>query len=99
MRNVYLTKSQAYSYETNPSSRQRGCYIRTITARVQLKKTLVVGLKGLDAKTNWLAVSRQSGSNSDSELAAVGVQQRVREWELSHLSVEDSHGKLVVEEE
>jgi hypothetical protein len=28
-----------------------------------------------------------------------GVQQRVREWELSQLSVGDSHGKLVVEEE
>jgi hypothetical protein len=28
--------------------------------RIQLKKILVVGLKGLDAKTNWLAVNRQS---------------------------------------
>jgi hypothetical protein len=29
------------------------CYIRIITAGVQLKKkSLVVGLKGLDAKTN-----------------------------------------------
>jgi hypothetical protein len=37
----------------NLSSRQRGCYIRTITASVQLKKeSLVVGLKGPDAKTN-----------------------------------------------
>jgi hypothetical protein len=36
-----------------PSSRQRGCYIRTINAGVQLKKiNLVVGLEGLDAKTN-----------------------------------------------
>jgi hypothetical protein len=33
--------------------RQRGCYIRAITAGVQpKKKILVVGLKGLDAKTN-----------------------------------------------
>jgi hypothetical protein len=40
------------SIRNNPSSRQRGCYIRTITARVQLKKeSLVVILKGLDAKT------------------------------------------------
>jgi hypothetical protein len=31
---------------------QRGCYIRTITAGVQPKKNLVVGLKGLDVKTN-----------------------------------------------
>jgi hypothetical protein len=29
---------ETYSYETNPSSYQRGCYIRTMTARVQLKK-------------------------------------------------------------
>jgi hypothetical protein len=38
----------------NPSSLQRGCYIRTNNARVQLekKKSLVVGIKGLDAKTN-----------------------------------------------
>jgi hypothetical protein len=27
-------------------------YIRAITARVQLKKSMVVGLEGLDAKTN-----------------------------------------------
>jgi hypothetical protein len=33
MRSVHLTKGQAYSKETNPSSRHRGCYIRTITAR------------------------------------------------------------------
>jgi hypothetical protein len=37
--------------------------MRTITARVQLKKkkkNLVVGLKGLDAKMNLLAVNSQS---------------------------------------
>jgi hypothetical protein len=33
-------------------SRQKRCYIRTITARIHLKKSLVVGLKELDAKTN-----------------------------------------------
>jgi hypothetical protein len=32
-------------------------YYRTSSAE---KKSLVVGLKGLDAKTNWLAVNRQS---------------------------------------
>jgi hypothetical protein len=37
--------------QTHPL-RQRGCYIRTITASVQLKKILVVVLKGLVAKTN-----------------------------------------------
>jgi hypothetical protein len=35
--------------------------IKLITARIQLEeKTLVVGLKGLDAKTNSLPVNRQS---------------------------------------
>jgi hypothetical protein len=29
------------------------------------KKSLFEGLKGLDAKTNWLAVNRQSQSSSD----------------------------------
>jgi hypothetical protein len=33
-------------------SRQRGYYIRTITARAQLKKKKFVSLKELDAKTN-----------------------------------------------
>jgi hypothetical protein len=60
MRYVHLTKGQAYSQETNASSRQRGCYIRTITAKAQLKNSLVVGLKELDAKTNRLAENRQS---------------------------------------
>jgi hypothetical protein len=32
-----------------------------------VKKSLVVGLKGLDAKSNWLAVNRQSYSKSDSD--------------------------------
>jgi hypothetical protein len=51
-----LDESQAYSYETNLSSRQR-CNIRTITARVQLKKeSLIVDLKGLYTKTNCTAL-------------------------------------------
>jgi hypothetical protein len=37
---------------TDPSSHQRGCYIRTMTASVQLKKKLlVVSLKELVVKT------------------------------------------------
>jgi hypothetical protein len=47
---VHSTKGQAYSQETNSSSCQIRCYIRTMTARVQLKKNLVVSLKGLDSK-------------------------------------------------
>jgi hypothetical protein len=52
VRNIHKTKGQAYSEEGDPSSRQRGSYIRTTTTRVHLKKNLVVGIKGLDAKTN-----------------------------------------------
>jgi hypothetical protein len=37
---VHLRKGQAYSQETNPSSRQKGCYIKTIRPGVQLKKYL-----------------------------------------------------------
>jgi hypothetical protein len=44
--NVHLTKCQACSWETNSSSRQRGCYIRTITAGVQLKKISGRGFQG-----------------------------------------------------
>jgi hypothetical protein len=41
--------------------------MRTMTARVQLQKKIIfVNDKGLGAKTNGLAVNRQSQSNSDS---------------------------------
>jgi hypothetical protein len=40
---------------------KRGCYIGISTAKVQLKKkSLVVSLKGVDAKMNWSVVNRQS---------------------------------------
>jgi hypothetical protein len=39
---MHLTEGQAYSYQTNPSSRQRGCYIKTTTASVQLKNKISV---------------------------------------------------------
>jgi hypothetical protein len=38
--------------ETNPSSREIGCYIRNIATSVQLKNILAVILKGLGSKTN-----------------------------------------------
>jgi hypothetical protein len=44
----------------DPSSRQRGYYIKTVTAGVQLKNFLTVSLEGLGAKTKLLAVNRQS---------------------------------------
>jgi hypothetical protein len=55
----YLQDNNTVQLRT-PSSRQRGCYMRTITASVQLKKSLVMSLKGLDVKMNGLAVNRQS---------------------------------------
>jgi hypothetical protein len=47
------------------SSRQRECYTRTMTVKAQLQQQqqqqrLVVSLKRLGAKTDWLAVNRQS---------------------------------------
>jgi hypothetical protein len=61
MRYVHLMKCQACSQETNPSSCQRGSYLRTTTAKVQLKeKNSGRGSKGLDTKMNWLAVNHQS---------------------------------------
>jgi hypothetical protein len=38
---------QQLLYITEPSSRQRGCYIRTMTARVQLKNLLLLVSRGL----------------------------------------------------
>jgi hypothetical protein len=43
VRNVHMTKGQAYSQQTNPSSRLRGCYIRTNTATVQLGNKKISG--------------------------------------------------------
>jgi hypothetical protein len=43
------------------------------------EKTFVMHLKGLDAKTNWLAVNRQSKSNSDSNSEGA----EPREWEYN----------------
>jgi hypothetical protein len=45
VQNIRLTKGQGYSYETN-ISRQRGCYIKTTAARVQLKKNSGRGSEG-----------------------------------------------------
>jgi hypothetical protein len=46
VRNIDLTKGQAYSYEKIASSRQRGCYMRTITARAQLENIFGHGPEG-----------------------------------------------------
>jgi hypothetical protein len=65
VRNVHLTKGQAYSWATNPSSRQRGCYIRTITARVLLKKISGRGSHGAWRQYELIGVNRQSYSSFD----------------------------------
>jgi hypothetical protein len=51
--NDYAGDGQQQLYTTDPSSVQKGCYIKTMNASIQLKrKLLVVSLKGLVAKTN-----------------------------------------------
>jgi hypothetical protein len=64
---IYLLKLQHLQNKVlrtieNPSSSLRGCYIRIMTARVQMKKKkpLVMTLKGLDSKMNCLVVNPQS---------------------------------------
>jgi hypothetical protein len=54
----FRSAPRLYSEDSRPAeiietSRQRACYIRTITARDESeKKTVVVGLSGLDTNTN-----------------------------------------------
>jgi hypothetical protein len=56
------------THETTPSSRQRRCYIRTTTAKVQLQKKKNGGDPHMSgAKKNSFALNRQSQSNSDSD--------------------------------
>jgi hypothetical protein len=38
VRYINLMKGQAYSKDTNPYSRQTGCYVRIMTTRIQLKE-------------------------------------------------------------
>jgi hypothetical protein len=47
-------KGQQQLLMTDPSSRERGCYIRIMIAGVQLRKIILsVSLKLLGAKTNY----------------------------------------------
>jgi hypothetical protein len=49
-----LDKGEACSQETNPSSPQRECYIRIMTARVQLQKLWSWPSRGLSLRwTDW----------------------------------------------
>jgi hypothetical protein len=51
--NDYAGENQQQLNTTNPSSRQKGCYIRIITSIVQLENKIAGReLKGLVAKTN-----------------------------------------------
>jgi hypothetical protein len=50
-RYVHLTKAK-HIHKRQIHLLVRGSYVRTITARAQLKKISGLGLKGLDAKTN-----------------------------------------------
>jgi phosphoribosylaminoimidazole (AIR) synthetase len=44
------------------------------------KKMLVVSLKGLGGKTNWLAVNRQSLNNSGSDVTLCSVVDIITVW-------------------
>jgi hypothetical protein len=59
VRNVRLTEGQSHSYETNPTSRQRGCYIRDYYRKSSVEK-LFGCLKDGEDKMNGLAINRQS---------------------------------------
>jgi hypothetical protein len=43
----YTLDERSSVFLTDPSSRQRGCYIRTITAKVRLEKTSGHGPQGV----------------------------------------------------
>jgi hypothetical protein len=53
--NDFAGEDQQQLQTTDPSSRQGGRYIRTMTSSIQMKTILAVSLKGLGAKTNWPA--------------------------------------------
>lgn len=50
--NDCVNEGQHQLQTTDPSSRQNGCHLRTMIARVELKNLLVVILMGLGAETN-----------------------------------------------
>jgi hypothetical protein len=57
---TWLYVRSTYSQETNPTSRQRGCYMKTMSAKVQLQKKIYDrDPQAVGAKTNWLAVHRE----------------------------------------
>jgi hypothetical protein len=61
LRMTALTRTNSNCKTTDPSSHQRGRYIRAITANVQLENKISCReSQGLVAKTNWLVVNRQS---------------------------------------
>jgi hypothetical protein len=52
VRYVHLTKKTSIFIRDKPIFSSDRMYIRTITARIQVKKYLVTGLEGLGATTN-----------------------------------------------
>jgi hypothetical protein len=79
-----------------PILSSEGMLHKTITTSLSWKiNLLVLGLKGLVAKTKYLAVSRQSGSNSDSDSEA--SRRPEREWSESSAVKEEGFGwRLIV---
>jgi hypothetical protein len=72
-----LDKGQACSYETNSPSRQTGCYIRTMTSRVQLQKKKKSRLEEV--------IGGRLVSQSSPELVAVAAGQASRTSAQEHV--------------
>jgi hypothetical protein len=58
--------------DINSSSRQRDCYVRTMTVRVQLKKNPGHKPQGAWRRDELIGGKRQSQSNSESDSELVG---------------------------
>jgi hypothetical protein len=52
-----------------------------MTIKIQLKKSLVLCLKGISAKMNWLTVNRQSYSNFDIDFEENQSRRGLAGWE------------------
>jgi hypothetical protein len=90
--NGCASEGQQQLWASDPSSRQRWCYIRTMKTNVQLNKTLlIVSLTELAAKTNWLEVNA-SRKVTLSWQFSWALQERLRSGgTLVHLIIERVH--------
>jgi hypothetical protein len=71
-----LDKGESYSWERNPSSRQRRCYIRTMTARVQLQQKI----SGREPQRGLVPRAIHLRENACHKLTLTRQESRRREW-------------------